>query len=180
MKVLAYRIFYYYQFYKIKKAMFMLSAFKKITMASLLFTAFAACKKDTETVTVNVNNPVYNLRGNASGKQEVPVNASTATGTITGTYDKDKNLLTYTINWVGLTGGNASAGHFHGPADPGVNASVIVPFANFPATASGTYSGTATLTAPQETDFTNGLWYYNIHNATFPGGEIRGQIFLTQ
>lgn len=156
----------------------MLSSFSKIATASLLIVCFAACKKDTQTITVN--NPVYNLRGNASGKQEVPVNASTATGTITGTYDKDKNLMTYTINWTGITGGNPTAGHFHGAADPGVSVGVIVPFASFPATASGTFSSTVTLTDAQETDFVSGLWYYNIHNATYPGGEIRGQVFLTQ
>ncbi len=157
-----------------------MSAFRKIVLASLVSVAFASCEKDTETVTVTVKDPIYNLRGNASGKQEVPANASTATGTITGTYDKDKNLLTYTINWTGLIGGNPTAGHFHGPADPGVNASVAIGFTGFPATASGTFNGNATLTDAQETDFTNGLWYYNIHNATYPGGEIRGQIFLTQ
>lgn len=154
------------------------SAFKKFAFAGLILASFTACEKDTETITVN--NPIYNIRGNASGTQEVPARTTTATGTITGTYDKDKNLLTYTVNWTGLTGGNPTAAHFHGAADPGVNAPVIVTFANFPATASGTYSGTATLTDAQETDFTNGLWYYNIHNATFPGGEIRGQVFLTQ
>ena len=156
----------------------MLSAFRKIVTPAILLLSFSACKK--ETVTITVNNPIYNLRGNASGKQEVPSNASTATGTVTGTYDKDKNLLTFTVNWSGLTGGNPTAAHFHGAADPGANAGVIVGFTGFPATASGTFSGTATLTDAQETDFTNGLWYYNIHNATYPGGEIRGQVFLTQ
>jgi hypothetical protein len=157
----------------------MLSAFKKIATASLLFTGFVACKKDTETITVN--NPVYNLRGNASGAQEAPTkNASTATGTITGTYNKETNALAYTVTWTGLTGGNPTAGHFHGAADPGVAAGVLIGFTGLPATASGTFSGTATLTDAKETDFVNGLWYYNLHNATYPGGEIRGQVFLTQ
>jgi hypothetical protein len=139
---------------------------------------FSACKKDTETVTVN--NPVYNIRGNATGKQEVPANASTATGTLSGTYDKDKNLLTYTVNWTGITGGNPTAAHFHGAADPGVAVGVKVTFLNFPATTSGTYSGTATLTEADEADLVNGLWYFNIHNDTYKGGEIRGQVVLTQ
>ena len=90
---------------------------KLMTLASLFAFSLAGCEKDTETVTVN--NPVYNIRGNASGKQEVPANTSTATGTLTGTYDKDKNLVTYTVNWTGLTGGNPTAAHFHGAAEPG-------------------------------------------------------------
>jgi len=40
------------------------------------------------------------------------------------------------------------------------------PLANFPA---------YTL-AQQITDLDNSLWYLNVHDSTFPGGEIRGQI----
>lgn len=157
----------------------MLSAFRKIATASLFVACFTACKKDKETVTVN--NPVYNLRGNASGAQEAPNKVTTsATATITGTYNKETNALSYTINWTGLTGGNPTAAHFHGPADPGAAAPVILGFTGFPATTSGSFSGTATLTEAQEADFMNGLWYYNIHNATYGAGEIRGQVFLTQ
>lgn len=153
------------------------SVFSKIAIAATLFVCFPACDKDTEIV----NNPAYNLRGNANGTQEVPTRVTTtATGTITGTYNKDNNTLNYTINWNGLTGGNPTAMHFHGPADPGVAAGIVVGITGFPTTASGTVSGTATLTDAQETDLVNGLWYYNIHNATYPGGEIRGQVFLTQ
>ena len=151
----------------------------KVLSTVLLLAFFAsACEKEKE---VLVTNPVYNLRGNANGSQEAPTRVTTtATGSLSGTYNKDNNLLTYTVNWTGLTGGNPTAAHFHGAADPGVAAPVLVGFTSFPATASGTYSGTATLTDAQETDLMNGLWYYNIHNATYPAGEIRGQVFLTQ
>lgn len=142
-----------------------------------LLLVFASCSKDKETV----NNPVYNLRGPATGVQEAPNKVTTAaTATLTGTYNKDNNTLTYTIAWTGLEGGNPSAMHFHGAADPGVAAGVQVGITGFPATASGTMSGTATLTDTQETDLVNGQWYYNIHNATYPAGEIRGQVVLTQ
>ena len=139
---------------------------------------FSACKKEKETVTVT--NPVYNLRGNANGGQEAPNRVTTtATGNITGTYNKDNNTVNYTINWTGLSS-NPTAAHFHGAADPGISAGVQVTFTNFPATTSGTYSNTVVLTDAQETDFMNGLWYFNIHNTTYTAGEIRGQIFLTQ
>ena len=36
--------------------------------------------------------------------------------------------------------------------------------------------GTTAITALQGADLLSGLWYVNIHTATFPGGEIRGQI----
>ncbi|HVF96057.1 MAG TPA: CHRD domain-containing protein, partial [Flavisolibacter sp.] len=138
----------------------MISAFSKFSTAILAAAMlFTSCEKEKE---VTVNNPVYNIRGNGSGKQEVPANTSTATGTISGTYNKTTNLLTYTINWSGLTGGNPTAGHFHGAADPGVSASVKVPFTNFPTTATGTFSGTTTLSDADEADFVSGLWYFNI------------------
>src|SRR5690349_20756105 len=144
--------------------------FRFLSSFIALIVFFSACKKDTETV----NNPICNIRGNASGKQEVPANASPATGTLSGTYDKDKNLLTYTVTWTGLTGGNPTAAHFHGAADPGVAVGVKVTLTNFPATTSGTYSGTTTPTETDEADLVNGQWYYNIHNDTYKGGEIRG------
>lgn len=150
----------------------------RLTSLSFIVILLASCTKEQITEVIN---PVWNLRGNANGIQETPTRVTTtATGSIAGTYNKSTNLLTFTINWNGLIGGNPSAMHFHGPADPGVAAGVLVPITGFTPAASGSVSGTATLTDAQETDFMNGLWYYNIHNATYPGGEIRGQIFLTQ
>jgi hypothetical protein len=85
-----------------------------------------------------------------------------------------------------------SAGHIHAPAAPGVNAGVIYDLFGagiITGTTSGTYSGTVTLinsptiaynvsTAQQISDLNAGLWYLNIHDSTFLGGEIRGQITL--
>jgi uncharacterized lipoprotein NlpE involved in copper resistance len=157
----------------------MLSNLSKLAALSLSLLLFAGCDNDDDdAATVN---QVYNLRGNANSAQEAPTRVTTAaTGTITGTYNKQTNALQYTINWTGLEGGNPVAMHFHGPADPGVAAGIVVPITGFPTTATGTYTGNATVTDAQETELLNGLWYYNIHNATYPGGEIRGQVFLTQ
>jgi len=155
----------------------MVNNFLRLTVAGLFLFAVVSCTKDKETV----NNPVYNLKGNASGAQEAPNKVATAaTGTLSGTYNKDNNTLTYTVTWSGLTGGNPTAMHFHGAADPGIAAGVQIPITGFTAAAAGTVSGTATLKDEQETDLLNGQWYYNIHNATYPAGEIRGQVVLTQ
>ena len=154
-----------------------MSQMKNKLLCGLLVLAFVSCKKDKEPAP----NPVYNIQGDATGAQEAPNPVTTtATGTLTGTYNKDNNTLNYTINWTGLTGGNPTAMHFHGAAGPGVPAGVQVGITGFPATASGTVSGTATLTDEQENDLLNGKWYYNIHDATYPAGEIRGQVALTQ
>ncbi|MEO6406633.1 MAG: CHRD domain-containing protein, partial [Ferruginibacter sp.] len=121
------------------------------------------------------SNSIYTFSHTYSGLNEVPPNSSTATGTVTGTFNTATNRIIYTVNFSGLSA-NASGAHFHSPAPPTGNAPVIVPFANFPAATSGTYSGTAVVTDLQETQFLSNLWYANIHDANFPGGEIRTQI----
>ncbi|HKB44354.1 MAG TPA: CHRD domain-containing protein, partial [Chitinophagaceae bacterium] len=121
------------------------------------------------------SNAIYSFSQTYSGSNEVPPNTSTATGTVVGTFNTAINRVFYTVNFSGLSG-NATGAHFHSPAPPGTNAPVVVPFANFPAATSGTYSGSAVVTDLLETQFLSNLWYANIHTANFPGGEIRTQI----
>jgi len=118
---------------------------------------------------------IYSFSQTYSGLNEAPPNSSTATGTVMGTYNSSTNRIFYTVNFSGLSA-NASGAHFHGPAAPGSNAPVLVPFTGFPAATSGTYSGSAVLTDLWETQFLSNLWYANIHSSVFPGGEIRTQI----
>ena len=118
---------------------------------------------------------IYSFNNTYSGLNEVPPNASTATGTVMGTYNSTTNRIFYTVNFSGLSA-NASGAHFHGPAAPGTNAPVLVPFSGFPAATSGTYSGSAVLTDLWETQFLSNLWYANIHSSVYPGGEIRTQV----
>lgn len=119
----------------------------------------------------------YKLSGPASGAAERPNPVTTnGSGNITGTYHLEDNMIEYTITWTGLTSA-PSAMHFHGPADvntaAGVQVGITVPSG---AGASGTVSGSATLTDAQEADLLAGKWYYNIHTPAFTGGEIRGQV----
>ena len=70
--------------------------------------------------------------------------------------------------------GAATMAHFHGPAAPGANAGPVVPV---PTSAlANPMKGTATLTDAQIADLEAGNWYFNIHTAANPGGEIRGQL----
>src|SRR5688572_8385388 len=81
----------------------------------------------------------YPISGSYSGSQEVPANASTATGTITGVYNDFTNTIFYSITFSGLSS-NTTAAHFHGPAAVGVGAGVMIGHAGFPtAVTSGTY-----------------------------------------
>src|SRR5207244_11171970 len=78
-----------------------------------------------------------------NGLQEVPPNASTATGFVTVTLLG--NFLTVDLSFTGLTN-IASAGHIHCCTPPGANAIVAVPFTGLPAATSGVYSNTFDLT----------------------------------
>ena len=114
--------------------------------------------------------------GTLSGANEVPANASTATGSYTVTLDDVANSVIVSLTFAGLAA-NASAGHIHCCAGIGVNAPVVIPFTGFPAALSGSYTNTFTgVSATNVNGIKGGLAYVNIHNALFPGGEIRGQI----
>ena len=107
--------------------------------------------------------------------QEVPTNSSPATGTGDVSYNKNTKTLSYFVTYKNLTG-NPAAGHIHGSAARGANAPVLFPFANLPASPSGAVSGSAVLTDAQAADLLAGKFYFNFHTATYPGGELRGQI----
>jgi Cu/Zn superoxide dismutase len=109
------------------------------------------------------------------GTKEVPANASNATGTFIGTFNNATNVLSFTIRFNGLTAA-ASAAHIHGPAPAGTNAPVLIGFPGYPNSTSGVYTNSFTLTATQKAQFFAGLLYVNMHNSSFPGGELRGQL----
>lgn len=105
-----------------------------------------------------------------SAASEVPTNASKGFGLLSMVVSK--NLMTVEVKAVlyGLTGAIA-ASHLHFGAT-GVNGSV-----NVPLTYSGNViSGTYTVTQPFIDSLSAGKIYMNVHTATYPGGEIRGQV----
>ena len=107
-----------------------------------------------------------------SGAQEVPPKPGSGAGTVVTTLNKETRALRWTITYSGLSG-LVTAGHFHGPAQPGANAGVVVPFAG---PLASPIIGSASLTPAQIDQVKQGLWYINLHTAAHPGGEIRGQV----
>lgn len=130
-----------------------------------------------------------------SGAKETTPNNSTATGSGTLQLSSDSTRIKIDLNWSGLTG-TAVAGHIHCCALQGANGPVAIGFSPLSG-ASGTFSRRYNLTlastyssgflnanggtaASARTAFLNGLnsgrAYFNVHTATFPGGEIRGNL----
>ncbi len=106
-----------------------------------------------------------------SGAAEVPAKASAGTGKVVAMVYPDTMAMTYTAEYAGLSG-PATAAHFHGPAAAGANAGVVIPATVSPSP----IKGGATLTAAQLDDLKAGKYYFNVHTAANPGGEVRGQM----
>ena len=110
------------------------------------------------------------------GANEVPPKAGTGTGSVDAMFNTDTRQLRWKLNYAGLSG-PATAGHFHGPADVGANAGVVLGWTN---PIASPYEGSATLTPAQAADLMAGKWYANVHTAANPGGEIRGQMTVVK
>jgi hypothetical protein len=115
---------------------------------------------------------VIKLRADLKAADEVPPNDSMGKGTLEATYDSSSKQLSYTADYSGLTG-NATMAHFHGPADPGKNAPIVVPVQG---SVASPIKGTATLTDAQAEELLAGKLYFNVHTEKNKGGEIRGQV----
>lgn len=102
------------------------------------------------------------------GAQEVPANASAATGWGTFVIDTSANTLDYHIvhNLAAET-----LAHIHGVANYGVSAGVLHTLPP-----GSPKVGTWNYMESQEQAILRGLTYVNIHSPAFPAGEIRGQI----
>jgi hypothetical protein len=112
------------------------------------------------------------MKADLSAAQEVPPNQSAGKGTAAITFDTAAKKLSWIVNYSGLTG-PATAAHFHGPGEPGMNAGVAVPIPN---QGTSPVTGSATLTDAQAADLMAGKYYVNVHTAANPGGEIRGHV----
>lgn len=124
------------------------------------------------------NNVMSKMGIPLSPAQEVPANNSTASGTADVTYNKESHMLAYKVNWSGLTGA-ATMAHIHGTAPKGVNAGVKKDLSPVLAKSmSGSFSDSVMVdgSAIKEDSLMAGMYYFNIHTAKYPGGEIRGQI----
>ncbi len=151
---------------KIFKPMFL-----SVLIASLIF---SGCRKDDDK-----NKHIISREGlPVNGLQEVPVRTTKADGHLDVSYNKKTKMLTYKVTWSLLTGIPIGS-HIHGEAPKGVNAGIKHDFTSLiPKAISGSFKNSVLVdeVAIKEAGLLAGLYYVNIHTATFPGGEIRGQI----
>jgi len=115
------------------------------------------------------------LTGRIQGAQEVPPNGSLATGSVTTLLDKFTGMVYVTGSFTGLSAA-ASAAHIH-KANPTLNGSVIIPL-QITADTKGTIHVASVIAPGDMALMITGGTYVNIHNAVFPGGEIRGQLII--
>ena len=157
-----------------------LTALPLFMVASLFM--ISSCESDAELKRTSD----YSKTGIAlTGAQETPAVTSSALGTMDVSYTRSSKILTYTINWSGLTGA-VTAAHIHGLAPTGFAAGVVQTFstsaitrcATVSNTSCGSYKGSLKVddVVVKEQDLINGVYYVNLHTAAFPAGEIRGQI----
>lgn len=137
--------------------------------ASVSLFGLVSCEKYDDVPFPSTLNPNIVFKATLTGAQEVPANASTATGSATLVYDSIGKVFSLSVTH---TIPNPTNGHVH-KAPVGVSGGAIFPFASFISPISYT---SPVLDATQQADLKANLYYVNIHTAAFPGGEIRGQL----
>lgn len=137
-----------------------------VLICALLFVVtFTSCKKDSNSDMESGSKVSYT---GSFLKSSNDITTS-ATGSVSATYDPATYQLSYTINWSGLSS-EVSAMHFHD------NGPVIVSIEGFSPNKSGLVTGTATLTTDQESDLGTGKIYVQIHTINYPAGEIKATL----
>lgn len=108
------------------------------------------------------------------GTEEVPpLTDNDNFGAFTGMYDDETNTFYYSFSWSLESA--ATAAHFHGPAERGEGAGILIDLGPVSEQV-GTTKGSVTLTDDEETQMLDGLWYINVHSENHTPGAIRGQV----
>jgi CHRD domain-containing protein len=140
------------------------------TLALSSVFAMTACDKNDD----NDAKVMFNLGGSATGTNVVPSVTTTGTGTISGTYNRNTNVMDYSIAWTGLSDSASAVTLYSGAV--GTNGTLVQDVNITTIGMTGASTGSITLTDAQETDLLAGNWYYLIGTSNHTSGEVRGQI----
>ena len=161
------------------------------TVAVLTVGAFSTVSASNE------QNERKDVKAKLSGFAEVPSISTTGTGKLRLSIDKANSTITYELSYSGLQGGTVGAAHLHlgqagvsglpfaflwgGDGKPSCPASTTTPITGTITSANILGSATAQGIAAGELAevlraIRAGVVYANVHTATYPGGEIRGQV----
>ena len=152
-------------------------------IAALSMLVIAGCGSDDDPVSptaaavnqvnsVNSTVPQNVFSATLSGSEEVPPVNTAASGTGLVVIDPTSRVMKATIVTADIAGTQA---HIHA-APRGVNGPVVFPLTETGGTGSGVWTTTVTVTNEQLVQLQSGNYYFNVHTAAFPEGEIRGQI----
>ncbi|MES2276108.1 MAG: CHRD domain-containing protein [Bacteroidota bacterium] len=138
---------------------------------------------------LSLTGAVYTVSSAADGAQLVPANAVTSTGSLTGIFDEQANVFTFTLSWTNLwttAAPDAITGiKFYSPAAKGANGTLThtISFSNS-TSATGTINlglgGNIGFTASEKNDLYAGTAYFIIMTTKYPNGIIRGQLTATK
>lgn len=154
---------------------------RRILVYSLMvLSSFALACDDDDDDDILPDNEVEFNNIQLLGANEVPAVTSSGAGTLNATYNRDTNIITYTVSWqFGSVSDNLVGMHFHGPASTTEDADIVIDIT--PASNNRAYQGTVSgttraLTEAEEDELLDGEWYINVHSTTYPEGELRGQL----
>lgn len=116
---------------------------------------------------------------NLNGVQAFPATNSAGAGFGIVVLNEAENQIVVKMRFSGLASNN-SAGHIHGAGAPGQNGPVIFDllFSGSPGPNNENFTQTFPVSPLQVQQLRGGQWYFDVHSVTFPGGEIRGQLFV--
>jgi len=146
----------------------------------------ASCTKGG--VPEKLDGAIDSVYATASSKQLVPSIDTTSTGTLTGWYDEQANIFTYTLAWTDLwrdtKKDTITAINFYGPAAATSNGNLVrsLPFSNTNRNGQVVLglSGITGLLPSEVPDFLKGAYYFTLNTKRYPNGIIRGQLNIAK
>ena len=155
------------------------------SLLALSAVSLVACDDEDEDPNGPPDTQTFTATLNGASEKPTPVTTNaTASATFTSTTTGTTTTIVYTVTVSGNLSGPVTLAHIHGPADANGVANPIVTLQVTSQNTTGvvvsgsfTTTGNATINMQQLlAHMEAGNTYVNLHTATNPNGEIRGQI----